>query len=105
MCMYSPCVYITNPIQTKRYYNSQNNLVWLVWVHSILTSAPAVGLKTSISSFTSLVKEKTNRQPLAEPVAANTQYRETVVLKKDILALWTLLVTVGRERRGMQLRS
>ena len=77
------------------------NLVWLVCAHSMLTVPPAVVLRMSISSRVPLVRDKTNRQPLAEPESENAQRRETVVLKKVILALWTSLVTVT-EGKGIK---
>ena len=75
--------------------------MWLVCAHSMLTVSPAVGLRMSISSHVPSVRKKTNRQPLAELESANTQWRETVVLKKVILALWTSLVTGTEGKRGI----
>ena len=37
-----------------------------------------------------------NLQALADPVAVNSHVKETVVLRNNILALWTSLVTGGR---------
>ena len=77
-------------------------LLLLVSPHCMLTVPPAVSLGMSTSSLVPSARERTNRQPLAEPLPANTQYRDTVVLRNVMLALWTSLVAggIGGGREG-----